>query len=575
VQQQQATQQQAKEIDLLISQIEALNQEVIASKIELKKFQNAFYYHEDQYAIAYGEQLADNGRLYTRFYFMDKAGKYIPGLGTWDKATQFDKRGLARVEVDKEAFLLTTTGKRYPVVTKLADMEKIQPAKYITALDLRDQFLEQLDTNIFQYPQLKCLLLNNNLLRQIPSGLQQLKNLEYLDLSNNDIKAVPAEIGALKKLKLLLLNGNELTQLPAELGELTVLKHLNISRQSLKQLPSFIGKLSSLKELEAQRCKLENLPKEIGQLKNLRRLDLSMNRLTTLPEAIGGLEQLEEMSVESNLLKTLPTAIGNLSQLRTLRINHNRLKELPASIGQLKRVENLWASKNHLSTIPSKISGLESVLNISFRNNFLTSLPDEFGELAQLEYLQLDNNELAQFPAMLQQLPQLKKLSLDNNPIPETDWEELRASMPATEISFDKVFKADKASKYFDARRYEKAFALQEEQVVDKNQATDWYKLSWYALFAKKPLRAIEAAQQTLALDARQIRVETNLVLGYLLNNNWEKAKAVYLKHKGQPIPNDFRRRKWNEVFLDDIKQLEAAGIFHEDFEKVKTLLKE
>jgi len=575
VQQQQATQQQAKEIDLLTSQIEAVNKEITAAKMELEKFQNAFYYHEDQYAIAYGEQLADNGRLYTRFYFMDKAGKYLPELGTWDKATQFDERGFARVEVDKEAFLLRTSGKRYPVVTKLADMEKIQPANYLTALDLSGQFLEQLDTNIFQYPQLKCLLLNNNRLRQIPSGLQHLKKLEYLDLSNNDIKAVPAEIGELKKLKLLLLNGNDLTQLPAEFGELTALEYLNISRQSLKQLPSFIGKLSSLQDLQAQRCQLEGLPKEIGQLKKLRHLDLFMNRLSTLPEAIGGLEQLQEIILESNRLKALPTTIGNLSQLRTLRINHNRLTSLPASLGQLKKLENLWASKNHLSTIPSSIGGLEGVLNISFRNNFITSLADEFGELAQLEYLQLDNNELAQFPAMLQQLPQLKKLVLDNNPIPETDWEALRAAMPTTEISFSKIFKGGRTSKYFDAGKYEKAFALQEEQVVDKNRANDWYQLSWYALFAQKPLRAIEAAQQTLALDPRQIRAETNLALGYLLNNNWEKAKVIYLKHEGQPIPNGIRRRTWNEVFLDDIKQLEGAGILHEDFGKVRELLKE
>lgn len=574
-QQNQTVEQQAKEIAMLNSQIVNLNKEVDEATMELQKIYSAFHFYDNQYTIAYGEQLSDNGRLYTRFYFMDMEGDFVPELGTWDKVTMFDKRGLARVEANREAFLLTTDGTRYRVTTNLDDLEDVRIVNKFAALDLSGQKLNQLDARIFDYPHLKCLLLNSNRLTQIPSAIQELKNLEYLDLSRNKLETVPAEIGTLKQLKLLLLNVNKIENLPAEIGALTALEKLNISRLTVKQLPPTIGKLRNLKELHAQQCQLETLPNEIGQLKKLRKLNLYLNRLSTLPKEIGELEALDMLSLESNRLKALPPTIGNLTQLTNLRINDNQLKALPIAIGQLDKLLFLSASKNHLTTLPNTIGELEKLTSFSLWNNFLSELPNEIGQLKLLSSLDLANNEFTELPPSLLQLPELLTLTLDNNPIPETDWEAIRSALPNTTVGLEEVYRAAKARKYFNAGFYEKAFSFQEEQAADNGNAVVWYTLSWYALFAKKPLQAIEAAKKTSALDPSQIRVETNLALGHLLNNDWEQAKAIYLKHKGQAIPDDFRNRQWDEVFLKDIKELEAAGILHEDFEKVKQLLKE
>lgn len=64
--------------------------------------------------------------------------------------------------------------------------------------------------------------------------------------------------------------------------------------------------------------------------------------------------------------------------------------------------------------------------------------------------------------------------------------------------------------------------------------------------------------------------METNLALGYLLNNQWEEAEAIYLKWRGKSFPNS--GGNCDEIFTQDIATLEAEGIMHPDFEKVRIL---
>ena len=79
--------------------------------------------------------------------------------------------------------------------------------------------------------------------------------------------------------------------------------------------------------------------------------------------------------------------------------------------------------------------------------------------------------------------------------------------------------------------------------------------------------------QKIFSLDSTNVSIETNLALGYLLNNQYPQAEAIYLKWKGKSFPDD--ERNCNDTFLQDIAVLEAAGITHPNFEKVKQLLKE
>lgn len=106
----------------------------------------------------------------------------------------------------------------------------------------------------------------------------------------------------------------------------------------------------------------------------------------------------------------------------------------------------------------------------------------------------------------------------------------------------------------------------------DKEKARILYDQSWYALFAHKPLVAVQAAKETLKLNPKAKGVNTNLALGYLLSNQWEEAEKIYVEWKGKQFPNDSERRLFDDIFLMDIKDLEAAGITHSNFEKVKKM---
>ena len=145
--------------------------------------------------------------------------------------------------------------------------------------------------------------------------------------------------------------------------------------------------------------------------------------------------------------------------------------------------------------------------------------------------------------------------------------------------NFDKLMtdypvdaKKGKASTYHKMDKHKKAYNLQKELSVLSPKYYDiWFNLSFYALFVKKPQEAIEAAKKTLELNPEATGVYANLALAYVLNNEFTKAKPIYLKWKDKHFPDD--KHFCKEVFLQAIKNLKAAGIKHKNFKKVRELL--
>jgi tetratricopeptide (TPR) repeat protein len=125
---------------------------------------------------------------------------------------------------------------------------------------------------------------------------------------------------------------------------------------------------------------------------------------------------------------------------------------------------------------------------------------------------------------------------------------------------------------YSDLNDYKSAYSFATKATeLEAENYSNWFSLSFYALFVGKPQEAIQAAKKTLELNPEAVSVETNLALGYVLNNQYAEAEKIYLKWKGKNFPND--KRLCDEIFLADIAALEQAGITHPDFEKVKKLL--
>ena len=96
--------------------------------------------------------------------------------------------------------------------------------------------------------------------------------------------------------------------------------------------------------------------------------------------------------------------------------------------------------------------------------------------------------------------------------------------------------------------------------------------LAWYYLFDQNPREAIAAALKALELSPRNAAmIKVTLAHGYLFDNQFEKAKAIYLENKDAKLRDD--DRNFSQAALDDFKELEEAGVTHPDMEKIRALL--
>lgn len=273
------------------------------------------------------------------------------------------------------------------------------------------------------------------------------------------------------------------------------------------------------------------------------------------------------LDLSGKALESLPDVVLQHNELKTLLLNNNPLTALPSEIGKLTNLTTLNLNSNQFTALPPEIGKLTNLTALYLGYNQLTALPPEIGELTNLTELYLWHNRLTALPPEIGKLTNLTTLNLKNNPLSSSAISPLFQWLPKCEIKFNGDY-------FFERKDYTSAFLIQQRATEqDKTGASVWYNLSWYALFARQPRTAIEAAQKVLALDPERQSVAANLALGYLLDNQWPEAEKVYAKWKGKTFPDG--GEPCNKLFLQDIAELEAAGIVHPDFEKVKAMLKE
>jgi tetratricopeptide (TPR) repeat protein len=105
-----------------------------------------------------------------------------------------------------------------------------------------------------------------------------------------------------------------------------------------------------------------------------------------------------------------------------------------------------------------------------------------------------------------------------------------------------------------------------------RNEIASCYgNAAYYALFLNNFTGAEGYAKQGLATNSTQTWIYTNLALAYLYQSKWKNAKAIYVRLKDQPNGKE----PFKVAFLQDLKDLEAAGITHPDVAKARALLEE
>lgn len=95
---------------------------------------------------------------------------------------------------------------------------------------------------------------------------------------------------------------------------------------------------------------------------------------------------------------------------------------------------------------------------------------------------------------------------------------------------------------------------------------------SYTQLFAGHPQAAIVAAQRALDIDPSHVWMRATLAHGYLLDNQYAKALAIYTEYKDQK--EMFIDKTFDEEVLEDFQKLRAKGISHPDMAKIEQLLR-
>ncbi len=77
--------------------------------------------------------------------------------------------------------------------------------------------------------------------------------------------------------------------------------------------------------------------------------------------------------------------------------------------------------------------------------------------------------------------------------------------------------------------------------------------LARYELLHRKPRKAIEASLKAVEWSPdNAVTIKTNLAHGYLFDNQFDKAKAIYLENKDAKLSDE---RSFSQAVLEDFKE--------------------
>jgi tetratricopeptide (TPR) repeat protein len=112
------------------------------------------------------------------------------------------------------------------------------------------------------------------------------------------------------------------------------------------------------------------------------------------------------------------------------------------------------------------------------------------------------------------------------------------------------------------------------QKAIDLNgrKAAYYLDLGTCQLYNRKPREAIAASLKALEVTPGDaVLIKTNLAHGYLFDNQFEKAKSIYLENKDAKLRDD--QQTFTQEVLDDFRRFRDAGLKHPDMEKIVALL--
>ena len=153
------------------------------------------------------------------------------------------------------------------------------------------------------------------------------------------------------------------------------------------------------------------------------------------------------------------------------------------------------------------------------------------------------------------------------------EWYEKAAAKGDAEAKADlerlTISEAAATGHYAEALKLQEALEAKQEAAETKREgkpgketAEALTEVARYALLARDFTKALNVADRAHALLPDDLMIETNRAHALMFSEREKEAKALYLAHKGEQLPEQ-DNKLWEQVIADDFVELRKAGVTH------------
>ena len=182
--------------------------------------------------------------------------------------------------------------------------------------------------------------LSNLSLEYLPEKIYEFFWLQELNVRGNFIKEIDADIKKLIQLEFLDFSENRLIDIPIQLSLIGNLRKLWLVSYKIIEFPKFLKKLRKLKELNLTNNAISKIPDEITEFYNLTHLYLNINNLKEIPEQLKELKRIEVLGISDNRLTQIPSTLRECNLLRKLYLSQNKIEGIPEDILAINYLDN-------------------------------------------------------------------------------------------------------------------------------------------------------------------------------------------------------------------------------------------
>jgi Leucine-rich repeat (LRR) protein len=222
--------------------------------------------------------------------------------------------------------------------------------------------------------------------------LVHLQKLNQLNINNNNLTHVPTEVHQLKELNMLTLKQNKLGEMDQGLLNLTKLRHIDFSNNVIETIDyRYFGTM--LEVLLLRSNKIEDFVWEkIKEMKIepafIEKLNLAGNRLRKF--SLGNLRfsKLNVLDISNNKIEELHSSVFECTNLRELYASKNQITDVPDNISVRSYYTKVWLQDNQIKELRESFSKIQ-IDNCDLSDNQISKLHPNFEIKKEKDYSRL------------------------------------------------------------------------------------------------------------------------------------------------------------------------------------------